>query len=162
VWGRPLCYLWGCGLSVSRTTGAVQAPSLGGGGRGAGGPALRVPAPPRPAQGPLAGVPATRCLGRRATGLGGGGRRDARRAPRSARPGPPPPGPARRGMADGAARPPRPSAGRGGTAPLLKGPQRRAGGRGRTAGAGGGAAVGRLRGPASAPRLAVARASPVR
>jgi hypothetical protein len=77
----------------------------GGVGAGAAGgePELRVPAPPPRWQ----ALPATRCLGGRATRVGGGGRRDARRAPRPP-PGPalPPPGPARRGMAGCAARPP--------------------------------------------------------
>ncbi len=84
-----MCYLWGCGLSIWRTPGAVQAQSSGSGGRRAGAARPR-PAPPR-----WQALQATHCLGGRATGLGGGGRRDARRAPCPARPGPPPPGPAR-------------------------------------------------------------------
>jgi hypothetical protein len=133
---------------------------LGGRRAASGEPALRVPAPPPRWQ----ALPATRCLGGQATGVGGGGRRDARRAPRPppglARP---PPGPARRGMAGGAARPPLPSP-LAGAVPLCPRARRsplprRAGGQGAGAGAGGGAAAERLRGPASAPRLAVARAS---
>ncbi len=112
-----MCYLWGCGLSVSRTPGAVQAQSLVGGGRRAG--AER----PRPAA-PLAGA-AGHLLPRWA-GDGGWRQGSARRAarprpppcparppPSPARPPPgppgPPPGAARRWMAGGAARPPRPS-----------------------------------------------------
>jgi hypothetical protein len=88
---------------------------------------------PRPALPRWQALLATHCLGGRATGLGGGGRRDARRASRPARPGPPPPGPARH------ARPAPPlPAGRGG-APLPKGPPQpfaAAGGQGREGGGG--------------------------
>ncbi len=120
---------------------------------------------PRPAPPRGQALPATRCLGGRATGVGGGGRREARRAPRPARPGAP-----GDGLRRGTPAPPLP-AGRG-CAPLPKGPQQpfaAAGGQGRgvgvgTAGAEAGACatVGRLRGQASAPLLALARASPVR
>ncbi len=163
-WGRPLCYLSGCGLNVSRTLGAVQAPSSGVGGRRAGGPALRIPAPPRPA-GRRCQPPAASVGGRRGWEAGVGATR-----------GSPParPGPARRGMAGGAARPPRtsPLAGavplcpRARRSPLPRRAGRGGRGWGGTAGAGAGAgacaSAGRLRGPASAPRLALARASPVR
>ena len=84
-WGRPLCYLWGCVLSVSRTPGAVQAPSSVGGGRLAGA------ARPRPAA-PLAGA-AGHPLPQWA-GDGSWRRGSARRAarpPPPARPGPPRP-----------------------------------------------------------------------
>jgi hypothetical protein len=107
-----------------------------GGRRAAGrrGPALLVPAPPRPA-GRRCQPPAASVGGRR----GGGGRRDARRTPRPARPGAP-----GDGLRRGTPAPPLP-AGRGG-APLPKGPQQpftAAGGQGRegggrTAGAGAG------------------------
>jgi hypothetical protein len=85
-------------------------------------------------------LPATRCLGGRATGVGGGGWRDAQRAPRPP-PGPagPPPGPARRGMAGRAARPPLPSP-LAGAVPLCprahRSPLPRRAGRGREGGVG--------------------------
>ena len=121
---------------------------------------------PRPAPPRWQALPATHCLGGRAPGLRGGGRRDARRAsrPRTARPCPPPPGPAQH------ARPApsrwqgrRPSA-QGPAASLCRGGRAGAGGRGRTAGAGagGGAAVGRLRArpwPWPGPHLFVERLS---
>ncbi len=116
-----MCYLWGCGLSVSRTPGAVQAPSSGGGGRRAGGPAgLRCASPPRPA--PLAGA-AGHPLPRWA-GDGVARRGSARRAAR------PPPGPARpRPARPGPPGQPLPAV--LGGAPLPKGPPRRAGRGGR-------------------------------
>jgi hypothetical protein len=92
-WGRPLCYLWGCGLSVSRTPGAVQAPSSVGRGKRASGPR---PAPAPPCWQVL---PATRCRRRPWVLASVGGRRgraagvEARRAPRRARPAPPGPSP---------------------------------------------------------------------
>ncbi len=123
----------------------------------------RCASPPRPA--PLAGA-ASHQLPRWA-GDGGGRRGSARRAAR------PPPSSARRAGGWPAARhdrpaPPRwqgrcPSA-QGPAAALCCGGRAGAGGGGGTTGAGAGACatVGRLRGPASAPRLAVALALPVR
>jgi hypothetical protein len=106
---RPLCYLWGCGLRVSRTPGAVQAPSSVGGGRRAG--AARPG--PAGAAAPLAGA-ADHPLPRWA-GDGGWRRGSARRAarpPSPAQPGPPParPGAPGDGRRRGTPAPPLPSA----------------------------------------------------
>ena len=155
-----MCYLWGFGLNVSRTPGAVQAPSsVGGGpagGRRASGPALRVPAPPRPA-GRRCRPPAASVGGRQGL-VGGRGRRDARRTPRPARPGAPPartgaPGDGRR---RGTPAPPIP-AGRGG-APLPRGQQQpfaAAGGQGQEGGGdrGGGGGGMRYGWPAARPGI---------
>ena len=121
-------YLWGCGLIVSRTPGAMQAPSSGVGGRRAGGPALRVPAPPRPAGRRCR--PPTASVGGRLVWEAGVG---ATRGAPPARPSPARPRPAR----PGTPAPPLP-AGRGG-APLPKGPPHpfaAAGGQGREGGGG--------------------------
>ncbi len=125
-WGRPLCYLWGCSLSVSRTPGAVQAQSSVGGR-----PACRrCESQPRPA--PLAGAaghPLPRWAGDR--GWLEAGVSATRGAP-PARPGPPGDGRRR-----GTPAPPLPAGRRGD--PLPKGPPQpfaAAGGQGRE-GAGG-------------------------